>query len=188
MNRSRLSLILLPAAALSLALIAPEARAGEPLPVAGPGAPATTPVFVYGESPAPPGYHYENKRFLAPIIGGGVTLGVGWAASAVTGLLGTIVTMGSPGPSTDFGPMFVPIAGPFITLGMQPAGQRSDGFTAAALAMGGAQVVGASFLVVGLAMGKDRVLVEDDPYRGVALSISPVVGPSLNGVTLQGSF
>jgi hypothetical protein len=193
MKRFCSSLVFLPALVIPFVLLAPPARADEPAPARSPA-----PVVAYGPSRvaldvpryAPPGYHYEQKRFLAPILGGGVTLGVGWAASAVTGLIGKIITMGisDGGPGTEFGPMFVPLVGPFITLGLQPANQRSDGFTAAAVVMGGGQIVGASLLIAGLAMGKQTVLVEDEPLDDLSFSVVPVVGNTLNGMMIQGTF
>lgn len=149
-----------------------------------PAAPALPPV-------APPGYHFEQKRYLAPIVGGSVGLGLGWAASVATGLLGTVANMTGPAtaggePATSWGLMFVPIAGPFAVLGTQHPSQRSDGMTAALAILGGVQAAGAVTLFTGLALGSRTVLVPDRSEGAVV--VQPVAGPGLAGVQVGGVF
>lgn len=179
---------LFPVTVVAAALWAPAARADEPRAPVGPPPAITASPIETPPPPAPPGYHYEQKRALPLLIVGASTLGLGWVASSATGALGLFINASTfdATETTDFGPMFVPLAGPFITLGMQPRSQRSDGFTAAAMVMGGSQIVGASLLIGGLALGKKRELVLDrSPYEAT-ISVRPVVGSAMTGLVFAG--
>ncbi|MEZ4312143.1 MAG: hypothetical protein R3F14_29295 [Polyangiaceae bacterium] len=145
--------------------------------------------FAYDGSGAPPGYHYEKKRFLAPIIGGAATLGVGWLASLATAGLGVIANTNSLNPerTTNWALMAIPIAGPFTTLADMREDARTDGMTAALAIMGGAQIVGTGFLIGGLAAGKRDVLVRDKDFAST-LTFAPLVSPTLGGAAVSGAF
>lgn len=173
---------------LSIGLPALPASADEP-PVEAADPPA--PVFTADVRSPVPGYHYEKKRYIAPIIIGAASLGVGWLASSALALLGMIASTNdiSTEPRTNWATNFIPVAGPFVTLGTQPESRRSDGMTAALVTLGTVQIAGLGLLVGGLAAGKRDVLVRDRrPRSDVSFSVRPVVGPTTSGVLIGGSF
>lgn len=138
-----------------------------------------------------PGYHYEKKRYIAPIIVGASSFGVGWLASCALGMLGMIASTNdfTTGPRTNWPMAYIPVAGPFVTLGSMPDNVRSDGMTAALATLGGVQIAGLGVLIGGLAAGKRDVLVRDKrPRSALAWSVQPVLSPTTNGVLLGGSF
>jgi hypothetical protein len=172
----------------SIGLPALPASADEP-----PVEPADPPAPPYAADVRlpPPGYHYENKRYIAPIIVGASALGVGWLASSALGALGMIASLNdiSTEPRTNWATNYIPVVGPFVTLGGQPESQRRDGMTAALVALGTVQIAGLGVLIGGLAAGKREVLVRDRrPRSDLSFSVQPVFSPTTNGVLIGGSF
>jgi hypothetical protein len=64
------------------------------------------------DKPIPPGYHVESKMRTGLVIGGSVMLGAGYLISA--GIAASAIDDGNSG---ELAPLFVPVVGPFITLG-----------------------------------------------------------------------
>jgi hypothetical protein len=63
------------------------------------------------DTPIPPGYHVETKMRTGLVIGGSVMFGTGYLISAAIG------ASAIEGGSSELAPLFVPVVGPFITLG-----------------------------------------------------------------------
>ncbi|AKT39166.1 uncharacterized protein CMC5_033130 [Chondromyces crocatus] len=140
--------------------------------------------------PPPPGYRLETTVSRPLVISGGALLGTAYLVAALTG--GTIVTMGERGAS-DHLPLFVPLAGPFITMATAPdagIGGRHDGPLGMLLLFDGvAQVTGAVLLVAGLLSNKPVWVRDDIPQKA---QVTPRVtlpeftmGPQGGGVRVR---
>jgi hypothetical protein len=109
----------------------------------------------------PPGYHTESRARTGLVVAGGVMLGVSYILS-LTGALSA-----QANGNTLYEPLYVPVVGPFITLGSAHMFQRTgDGLVEAGRVLGSIglifdgliQVTGASLVVAGLAARKDVVV------------------------------
>lgn len=116
---------------------------------------------VEGRSP-PPGYRPEQRIRRGMVIGGAVTFGVLYLATVVAG--GFLQESAQP---DRFAPLFVPVAGPFVTLGTaDPAALPS-----VLLAIDGiAQALGLG-LTIGGVIHPEEVWVRDE----LALTLAPIV-------------
>jgi hypothetical protein len=131
----------------------------------------------------PPGYHTETRARTGLIVGGAVTFGLPYLLSA-TAAASTLSASGSM-----YEPLFIPVVGPFITLGSAHifAGTNDPG-TQVARVFGGfglmldglIQLGGATMLIVGLAWPREVVV----PDRGIVPEVS--FGPT--GGSLRWSF
>jgi hypothetical protein len=132
----------------------------------------------------PPGYHTESRARSGLVVGGAVMFGISYVLSAL------VAVSGQATGSSEYGPLFIPIVGPFIALGSTHALQATnDGLQQAGRALGAVglvfdgviQVAGASLIVVGLAASRDVVV--RDPPPGV-----PEVGLGPGGATARWTF
>jgi len=111
----------------------------------------------------PSGFHVEREARTGEIIGSSILLGVPYALSAAVATTGV-------GSTPELAPLYVPVVGPWITLGWgNPFKQSCCGFNAvgalaglALVADGVMQTAGAIWLTVALA-SKKKVLVPDHP-------------------------
>jgi hypothetical protein len=126
-------------------------------------APRTLP---YDEGqPVPPGYHVEERSRRGLVIAGTVTFGSAYLIS----ILGASSAVSSDENSADdFAPLFIPVAGPFITLG---TADDADGAAPIFILDGIAQVGGLALLIAGLA-AQESILVRNP---GVATGVVPEV-------------
>lgn len=119
----------------------------------------------------PEGYHTESRARSGMVVAGGVMLGVGYVISAASAGAGL-----SDG-NDDLVPLFIPVAGPFVTLstarvfrgGADSGEDVGKVFGAIGLILDGlVQTAGFTLLVVGLAARKD-VVVRDKPEAASAV-------------------
>jgi hypothetical protein len=144
-----------------------------------------------GFSAAPPGYHVETRRNTGLVIGGAVTLGAPYFLSAVVA--------SSASRTAEHNWLFVPVIGPWVSLGMhdtcphspgEEAGVCIDLAPAAYVVDGIGQVAGALMLVAGL-VDTYPVFVRNGIARSAApsrpmLSIAPAwFGRGTAGINLS---
>lgn len=121
-----------------------------PPPLAAPG-PLTRP---YEEGrPIPEGYTLKERARRGPIVAGATTLGTLYMLSALAGSVAQ-----DTGDGDEFAPLFIPVAGPFITIG---TAKSENGGTFILMMDGIGQTAGAILLIYGLA-GTDKILVRND--------------------------
>jgi hypothetical protein len=131
--------------------------------------------------PVPEGYMPQSKP-AAGYLGIGIgMLSAAWVTSGVVGgvLYDSLRKSPSPTrPSPDvMVPLFVPVAGPFVTAAMLKAGPGETGLL---LGDGIFQVAGAVAIVTG-ALKRTYRLVRAAPVA--ELSLTPVLGPSYAGIS-----
>ncbi|WP_437292779.1 hypothetical protein [Sorangium sp. So ce426] len=146
----------------------------------GHGAPPAGPkVLPWREGePVPPGYHPETRVRKGLVISGSIVFGTVYLFTAIGG--GDAVYRGSPG----YAALFVPCAGPFITL----ATTRQDDLETMALVLDGlVQITGAALLIPGLLVPRS-VLVRNDVSQPFVLPAPVALGPSSAGLGLVGRF
>jgi hypothetical protein len=132
----------------------------------------------------PPGYHTESRSRSGFVVSGAVMFGIAYVLSA------TAAIAAESANDSGYGPLFIPVVGPFVAMGSTHTFQgTSDAAEQVGRVFGGIglvvdgllQVAGASLIVVGLAVRKD-VVVRDRP---VAV---PEVGVGPGGMTARWSF
>jgi hypothetical protein len=116
----------------------------------------------YENQPGPPGYRLEERKGRGLIIAGSVLFGSAWVISALGA--GTAVADGGSHSGGE-APLFVPVIGPFITLGTSHNARfdRDDERPVAILYIfdGIAQTVGLAMLIGGLS-SKHKVYVREE--------------------------
>ncbi len=91
----------------------------------------------------PPGYAIKTRAEKGLLGAGIITFGVPYGISFLIG--GLIALNGSNSNQEEFGPLLIPVVGPFITLGQQD--RVGEEFTFIQLANGFAQTAGAAMIV-----------------------------------------
>jgi hypothetical protein len=134
-------------------------------------------------APIPPGYHLETHVRKGFIIGGAATFGCFYLASVFTGLIGELGASIS-NQNNNFAPMYIPIAGPFVTIKTANA-DATGGFALGVL--GVAQVVGAGLLITGIAAPSTN-LVRNDVSKRPRITVLPTVAKGTMGLSLVGSL
>ena len=133
--------------------------------------------------PIPAGYHPAQRMRKGAIVAGAVTFGVLYLISAFIAAAGTDIANASHS-GNDVAGLFVPVAGPFITMA-QSSSATADVFLAID---GAAQAAGAILLVYGLT-SPQTVLVRDAIYSPPLLFPKPMIlGKNGAGLGLVGSF
>lgn len=127
--------------------------------------------------PVPPGYRVETRARRGLIVGGAVTFGVLYLLSAFTASVAV-----DAGDSDDFGPLFIPVAGPFVTIGTAEA----EGVGTFALVLDGVgQAGGVAMFIAGM-VTEEKYLLRNDVAK---ISVTPMmVGESSFGLGLRGSM
>lgn len=130
--------------------------------------------YVEGQ-PIPPGYHIERKGKRKLIIAGVSIFGGCYLASAIAGGFGL-----SEGDYSGraLGPLLVPVAGPFITIGTSELrfGDNDDQGAVILLMLDGlAQAAGVVLTIVGLAADETTVLKRNDTGKIEPPSLAPEV-------------
>jgi hypothetical protein len=121
-------------------------------------------------------------------IAGAAVLGGAWAISALAA--GTVLSVDDHG-SGGFAPLFLPVAGPFITLGTADSVSFSDNDERAGaiflLFDGVTQLTGAVLLIGGIASDKEYWLRSDIPQQKAAAPPRPeiLVGPGGGAVRMR---
>lgn len=183
-----------PAAAIAaaLSLLAASASAQAPQPAAPPPgmAPYAPPVgfelpswanprrLEYEEGdPIPPRYELKTRADRGLLIGGVVTFGTPYLVSAVSA---TFLLMNGDPENEGFGPMLIPVAGPFISIGTAPYVEgpgifwlAADGFTQAL----GVILMTAAFGSEDMYLERQDGASSPPTWKDVALHPTVVVGP-----------
>jgi hypothetical protein len=145
--------------------------------------------------PVPPGYQPDTRIRKGLVIGGAVTMGSLWLLSVVFGAALVSIEetddeldrisgfQDDTGPE-DYYPLFVPVAGPFITIA---TAQSSGVGTAFLLIDGIAQTGGLAMLIAGIA-AQQSYLRPVPQYGEIDIQFAPVVAPGFAGMGLSGSF
>lgn len=134
-------------------------------------------------APVPRGYHVEERHPRWALITGAVMLG----SSYLTGLLfaSQNVCNDSSGVGTTTSvsschtrwAMVVPVVGPFVDMAQNGRSDR----TSTDILIGGGELAGAIFLIIGLATTSPR-LIPDYPRAG--LSVTPMLASNTTGLSL----
>jgi hypothetical protein len=147
-------------------------------------APYSAPIYAPEEitdfddsAPVPYGYTRVQRARKGPIIGGAVTLGATYLVTAFAAAVAAEFNH-VDGNNTDVSAMLVPVAGPFLQL--QNTGSPIGRF--GLVVLGSGQVTGAVLLIYGLTSPR-TILVRNDQ-----LSLGPMVGRGVSGLTLSGKF
>jgi len=126
----------------------------------------------------PPGYRPITSPDKGLLIAGLVTIGVGCLPAIVTGVIASLA-----GEGEAFGPMFVPVVGPFITVAT--AGAEDTG--AYLLALDGlAQALGFTLFAVSFAVKDHALSRRFSPSAAVAPEFSAALGKG--GASLRVEF
>jgi hypothetical protein len=132
--------------------------------------------------PIPAGYHPVERLRKGAIVAGAVTFGVLYIISALVAAIGTD-TANATHTNNDVAGLFVPVAGPFITM-TQSSSATADVFL---VLDGAAQATGAILFVYGLT-SPQTVLVRDAKYSPPLLPRPMILGRNGAGLGLVGSF
>lgn len=127
----------------------------------------------------PPGYHLETRARRGLVIGGAVTFGVTYLLSAFV----ASIAMDSGG-GDEFGPLLIPVAGPFVTVGTA----ESEGSGTFALVLDGlAQAGGVAMFVAGLVSEEEYLLRNDAAVP--RFTVTPMrLGSDSFGLGVRGSM
>jgi hypothetical protein len=137
---------------------------------------------VYGwdpDVPPPDGYELDSDVNMG-LIGTGIGLfATSYVTSILVGVVATQVEEVTPGTESDWSPLYVPVAGPFVALGTLDPSAAGVGLL---LADGIFQAAGVLGIVAGI-LDQEYKLI-----RTGGLEISPVVSPGQQGLRLRGAF
>ena len=131
----------------------------------------------------PPGYRTGTRIRKGLVIGGSVMLGVGYLITIMTAGIGQAVNNFGEAGTKDFGPLLIPVVGPFI--GMKTTHPSTGGVFGLAF-LGVAQTAGLGMLIGGIAA--PRTVLLRNEVAGVKFTIAPQFGPSGAGIGAVGSF
>jgi hypothetical protein len=128
---------------------------------------------------------YEMRARTGLIIAGAVMLGGAWLMTAGVGAFANSLSCsGTTSCSGVYWPLYVPLVGPFMELGLADKYTALD-FSPALVLSGLAQLAGLSLIIAG-AVAKHRVPVyASAPSR---LTVSPYFTPMSSGLVAVGSF
>lgn len=131
----------------------------------------------------PAGYRLGSRVRKGLVIGGSVTLGVTYLFTILVAGIGQLVSNVAESGVKDFGPLLIPVVGPFIgikTTHASVGGGFGLGF------LGVLQTAGLGMLIGGIAAPKS-VLIRNDVAR-VKFDVVPQIGSSSAGMGIVGSF
>jgi hypothetical protein len=135
--------------------------------------------------PIPPGYH-PVSRVRGGMIGGGAGMfGGPYLLSVLIAAIGTdVCNAEGTGCTNTLAPLYIPVVGPFITLGTAGGSATGDVFL---VIDGILQATGVAMMIYGIAVPK-VVLLRND--LGVFKNVmpGPIVGKNFSGVGLTGQF
>ncbi len=163
-----------------------SAPAGAP---PGYGPPAYAPQPVYGpeeisdfddSAPVPYGYTRVQRTRKGLIIGGAVTLGATYLATAFIGAVADDINK-ADGSNATVAPLFLPVVGPFLE-----TAQTDSSIARFYLAVSGlGQTAGAIMLLYGLTSSR-TVLVRNDQL--IVTSLAPMIASGASGLSVVGRF
>jgi hypothetical protein len=138
------------------------------------------PILEYEEGkPVPKGYRVVKKsRIAIAAIGGGIFI-LGYVPALYVALIGSAVD--AAGGDSGLDPLFIPAAGPFVTIGTADAEGAGIFWL---MVLGVAQTGGAAMGIAGLVMPDEKLLYRND----VRIRVAPYVTATSSGIGLQGTF
>jgi hypothetical protein len=130
--------------------------------------------------PIPPGYHPATRARTGLIAGGAAMFAAPYLISVLIGAIGEDTRCSSC--SNAAAPLFIPVVGPFITMG------NTDSATADVFLVvdGLLQAAGLAMFIYGVSVPK-VVLVRNDLGK-VEFTPTPIVGPNMGGLGITGTF
>ncbi len=131
--------------------------------------------------PVPEGYHLEDSPRYGLVAGGVSVASTLWVVSMISAVAldKEDSVEGDPNFDDMYWPMFIPVVGPFATIGTAD----SSGTGAAILGLNGAlQAAGVAMAIAGFAAPSVEVVEDYD------LTLAPVAGDGIGGVSISGSF
>jgi hypothetical protein len=131
----------------------------------------------------PPGYRTGTRIRKGLVIGGSVMFGVSYLITIFAAGIGQAVTNINETSTKDFGPLLIPIAGPFIGISTTHA---SSGGAFGLAFLGITQTAGLGMLIAGIAAPK-TVLVRNEVGR-VKFTVVPQIGATSTGLGMVGTF
>lgn len=135
----------------------------------------------YDGSRVPKGFRLDTSPRYGLVAGGATTLGTLWTVSFIAAIALDKEGSSSGDPNFDdmYWPMFIPVVGPFITIGTAD----SSGTGAAILGLDGAmQAAGLGLMIAGLVSKKSELI----PQRKVRFTPRTSMGSV--GLDISGSF
>lgn len=168
---------------------APPAQYAQPQPYyAPPPQPAyQQPVYAQPAQPAQP--RTVTRPNIGLIVSGSVLLGVGWVTNFITGLPAgdDPFTSGSE-PEWDAFRVtsLIPVAGPWIQLGVKPTAFSQDYWAPWLIINGLMQVSGVTMLIIGASTSRTETVAAAEP--NFRMAFVPQLGPVRAGGALIGSF
>lgn len=182
------SFALLPFALLLLPSVARAQVAQEP-PPAPPVSPAALAAQWHPGTPPPPGYHVEEKPRTGLVIAGAVVAGVPYFFS--------VVAAGAAQSNNASGGLYVPVAGPWLTMGQRRYGCNPDQTNSSTgqnlqcvadvfvvmglIADGVLQATGATLLIIGLAATKSELVRDNQSIRVAPMRVGTGYGAGVLG-------
>ena len=155
-----------------------------PAPGGYPGMPMGPKVLDYEEGDAiPAGYRTGTRVRKGLVIGGSVMLGVGYLITIMAAGIGQAVNDVGDRGNKDFGPLLIPVVGPFVGIATTHA---SSGGAFGLAFLGTVQTAGLAMLIGGIAAPK-TVLVRNEVGR-VKFTVLPQIGATSAGLGMVGSF
>lgn len=131
-------------------------------------------------APIPPGYRVETLANRGLIVGGAVTFGTTYLLSA---FVAAIAVDGNG--SNEFGPLFIPVIGPFITI---KTAESEDFGTFTLLLDGVAQAGGVAMFVAGMLTDRKYLIRNDIVTAKPKVTLTPVVSSQTVGLSLRGTL
>lgn len=122
-----------------------------------------------GGAEIPPDYVLVEKPRRWPFVLGGAVFGGSYGIAVLSGFAGVLLNREQP---EKWGPMFIPVIGPFITIQTLDAGgtNGSAGQVGIFVLAGAVQTLGAATLVMAMFLPPKKVLVPQTPYGEVQTS------------------
>jgi hypothetical protein len=185
------SFVLLPIALLLLPSLA-HAQVVEPAPMPAP-APSPPPAVLAGQwhpgTPPPPGYHVEERPRTGLVIAGTIVAGVPYFFS--------VVAAGAAQSNNASGDLYIPVAGPWLTMGQRRYGCNPDQTNSTTgqnlqcvadifvvmglIADGVMQATGATLLIVGLTATKSELVRDDQAVHFAPMQVGHGYGAGVFG-------
>ncbi|HEX3473827.1 MAG TPA: hypothetical protein VHT91_02235 [Kofleriaceae bacterium] len=131
-------------------------------------------------APTPYGYTRVQRTRKGLIIGGAVTLGATYLATAFIGAVASDL-LKAEGSNTSVAPVFLPVAGPFLEIAQTDSAIARFYLTVSGLG----QTAGAIMLLYGISSSR-TVLVRNDQL--IVTSIAPMIAPGAAGLSVVGRF
>ncbi len=140
--------------------------------------------------PIPPGYHPSTRIRTGLVAGGATMFGATYLISLLVAAIGqdsctAVSTMGGVQCTNDAAPLFIPVVGPFITMGNVRDSATADVF----LVLDGLlQVGGIAMFIAGLAWPKTVLVRNDLGKNKIHVTPTPMLGQNMAGAGLIGTF